>query len=140
MMRRFIAMFMVTSSLFVTSAVAADVDHVGCANNLTVYVDDMGIVNEGKLQEHIEQAKKSLSEIRGTKAGSEQRRYLLSVHLTKMQQALEEMHNLKLKSDCPEAAHGASLETRVSVLEKRMDMILDMLEQMIGYQQESAPQ
>ncbi|MBI3772743.1 MAG: hypothetical protein HY272_08610 [Gammaproteobacteria bacterium] len=124
-------------SMFSMSALAESIDHAGCNNDVTVYVDKMGIVNEERLHEHLEQAKNSLDEIRRMKAGSNQRRYLLNVHLSKMQQAMEEMHNLKLASDCSAAAHGASIETRISVIEKRMDMMHDMIEQIIGHQQES---
>lgn len=137
MIRRLIVTIVIGA--FAMPVSADTVDHVGCSNDVTVYIDKMGIVNEGKLRKHIEQAQRSLDELRvpGMKAGSDQRRYLLGVHVSKMQQAMEELHNLKLESNCSAAAHGASIETRISVLEKRMDMLNDMIEQVIGHQQES---
>jgi phage shock protein A len=119
-------------------AISQSNDHAGCGNNVTVYVDKMGIVNEKMLRQHIEAAQTELERIRGMSTQSRERRMRLREHLDKMQRAMQDMHDLKLTGDCAAAAHGASLETRVGVLEKRLDMIQDMLEQVIANQKESA--
>ena len=119
-------------------AISQSNDHAGCKNSVTVYVDKMGIVNEKMLRQHIEAAQTELEQLRGMSTQSRERRMRLHDHLDKMQQAMQDMHDLKLTGDCAAAAHGASLETRVGVLEKRLDMIQDMLEQVIANQKESS--
>ena len=119
-------------------ALSQPADHVGCKSDVTVYVDKMGIVNEATLRQHIEAAQRELDQVRGMSTQNRERRIRLREHLQKMQQAMQDMHNLKLTGNCAAAAHGASLETRVEVLEKRLDMIQDMLEQMIANQKESS--
>jgi len=119
-------------------AISQPMDHAGCKRDVTVYVDKMGIVNEATLRQHIEAAQRELDQVRGMSTQNRERRMRLRDHLQKMQQAMQDMHDLKLTSDCAAAAHGASLETRVEVLEKRLDMIQDMLEQVIANQKESS--
>jgi len=118
--------------------ISQPIDHVGCKSDVTVYVDKMGIVNEAMLRQHIEAAQTELDQVRGMSTQNRERRIRLREHLQKMQQAMQDMHNLKLTGNCAAAAHGASLETRVEVLEKRLDMIQDMLEQVIANQKERA--
>jgi len=122
----------------VTPAISQPMDHAGCKGNVTVYVDKMGIVNEATLRQHIEAAQRELDQVRGMSTQNRERRIRLREHLQKMQQAMQDMHDLKLTGNCAAAAHGASLETRVEVLEKRLDMIQDMLEQVIANQKESS--
>lgn len=124
--------------VFSSPAISGDLDHAGCDSSVTVYVNKMGIVNEKKLQEHIEAARRALEKIQGMNTHDRERRFRLKEHFENMQQAMTEMHNLKLSGDCAAAAHGASLQVRIEVLEKRMDMIQDMLEQLIKNQSEGA--
>ena len=94
-------------------AISQPMDHAGCKNNVMVYVDKMGIVNETMLRQHIEAAQKELDQVRGMSTQNRERRIRLREHLEKMQQAMQDMHDLKLTGNCAAAAHGASLETRV---------------------------
>jgi len=119
-------------------AISQPIDHAGCKSDLTVYVNKMGIVNEATLRQHIEVAQSELDQVRGMSTQNRERRIRLREHLQKMQQAMQDMHDLKLTGNCAAAAHGASLETRVEVLEKRLDMIQDLLEQVIANQKESS--
>jgi len=130
----FAAVLLITAA---SPALSQPADHAGCKNNM-VYVDKMGIVNEKTLREHIKAAQAELDKIHGMSTKDRERRMRLRDHLGKMQQAMQDMHDLKLTGNCAAAAHGASLETRVEVLEKRLDMIQDMLEQVIANQKESA--
>lgn len=132
------ALFALLSFAAASPAISQPMDHAGCKSDVTVYVDKMGIVNEATLRRHIEAAQKDLDQIRGMNTQSRERRIRLREHLHTMQQAMQDMHDLKLTSNCAAAAHGASLETRVEVLEKRLDMIQDMLEQVIANQNESS--
>lgn len=131
---------MATAFLTMTAlpVISDEIDHAGCNSDVTVHVDKMGVVNEETLQGHIDSAQRTLDQIhtRGTLSGKKKR--LLREHIEKMQQAMVEMHNLKLTGDCAAAAHGASPETRISVLEKRMDMIQDMLRQLVANQNEGS--
>ena len=119
-------------------AISQPMDHAGCKSDLTEYVNKMGIVNEATLRQHIEVAQSELDQVRGMSTQNRERRIRLREHLQKMQQAMQDMHDLKLTGNCAAAAHGASLETRVEVLEKRLDMIQDLLEQVIANQKESS--
>lgn len=132
------AMATVFLTMTASPVMSGEIDHAGCNSDVTVHVDKMGIVNEDTLQEHIDAAQHSLDQIHLKGTRSRERKRLLRGHLAKMQQAMEEMHNLKLTGDCAAAAHGASPETRISVLEKRMDMIQDMLRQLVANQNEGS--
>lgn len=125
----------VLSGAVASSAMAQSTDHAGC-NDTMVYVDKMGIVNETTLRRHIEAAQQDLDQIHGMSTKDRTRRMRLQDHLEKMQQAMKDMHDLKLNGNCAAAAHGATLKTRVEVLEKRLDMMQDMLEQLIANQKE----
>lgn len=128
----------VTLVVFALPAIAGETDHAGCGDSkTTIYVDKMGIVNEEMLQEHIDKMQASLDQIKNKTARREEHRKGLRLHLMEMQQAMQKMHNMKLMSGCSEAAHGASVETQLKVLWKRMDMMQTMIEQILEHQKEA---
>lgn len=115
-----ITSLMIISTLcFISSPTySADIDHAGCSGDVTVTVDKIGAVNEAKLHEQIDKINVSIDSMGMSRVRGATRRKDLTAELTAMRQAMVELHNIKLMSGCAAAAHGASVETRLSVLEK----------------------
>jgi len=129
----FIALLLVAVPVIVS---AGETDHVGC-DQVMVQADGMGTVDEQTLQNHIDEVKTTLEEIKkrsGRQAG--ERRRLLSMHLSNMRSVMKEMHDMKLRQGCEEAMHGSSIEARLNFMEKHMDMMQTMMEQLLEHQQE----
>jgi hypothetical protein len=106
----------------------------GCDDKGVVAVDEMGIVNEALLQQHIDKVKAQMERIH-TLSGPRvaQHRREMRQHLAEMQSAMQQLHNLMYAGGCDATQHGASLDVRVQVVEKRLDMMQQMMEQMIEH-------
>jgi len=92
------------------NAMAGDMNHANCGGTTTISVEYMGSVNEATLQEHIDAIQNG--HYRGLSKSQAQR------HLIRMQNDMKQLHDKEVANGCAEALHGASLETRVSALEK----------------------
>jgi len=108
---------------FQAVAVATEMDHVNCSIVNNVSVNKMGLVDENMLQKHIRKTEKILHKYNRKAARRAEHRKLLKTHLTDMHQAMLDVHDQKLVNGCAEAAHGASLETRIMLIEKRLDVL-----------------
>ncbi|MEW5756286.1 MAG: hypothetical protein AB1810_08270 [Pseudomonadota bacterium] len=117
-------------------AMAEKKDHVGC-DEILVKADKMGMMDEAAMQKMIDRMEEAMSQVKRKAARREERREGLRLHYAEMQEAMKEIHNMKLISGCQAAAHGASLETRIGMIEKRLDMMQVMMQQMLDHQQES---
>ncbi len=111
---------MIISTLcFISSPTySADIDHVGCSDNVTVTVDKIGTMNETLLHEQIDKINVLIDSMGMSRVRGATRRKDLTAELSEMNQAMVELHNIKLMSGCAASAHGASVEARLSVLEK----------------------
>lgn len=124
--------FIITPSF----VLAGESDHVGC-DQVKVNAGMMGIVNEQTLQKHINQVKTSLDEIK-SKPGrhADERRKMLGVHLANMRNVMEDIHAMKVNHGCTEAMHGSSVKARLDYMEKNIDMMQTMIQQLVEHQQE----
>jgi len=61
----------------------------------------------------------------------------LRQHLSEMQVAMLEIHNQMYAKGCEGARHGASIDVRMRVLEKHMDMLQQMMEQILEHLSEN---
>jgi len=95
----------------------------------------MGMVDEEVLLAHIDKVKEQLKKVRASKFHDNQK-LELKQHLLNMQEAMEELHNQMYADGCKEARHGASVETRVDVLEKQVNMVQEMMQQVIDHMAE----
>lgn len=117
-------------------SMAKEVDHVDCKNIEKVAVNKMGLVDEKMLQKRIDEMKNTLNKVKRKAARRGEHRKLLRSHLADMQRAMLDLHDLKLKSGCLGAEHGASIGARIMLIEKRLDVMQVTMEQMLGHQQE----
>jgi len=112
----------------------AEVDHHrGCDNEATVELGKMGMVDEAALQTHIDKVKAQMKKVRHARGSHVSQKLELKRHLSEMQAAMQELHNQMYAEGCEHAMHGASVETRLEVMEKRMGMMQQMMGQMIEH-------
>jgi len=123
----------VTIIVFPTPAMAIENQNHGCDNGTIVDLGRMGAVNEGILQQHIDKIKQQLKKIHVTSGSFADRKRQLRRHLLDMQAVTQELHNQKYANSCKDPLSGASIEIRVVAMEKRVDMIQQMMEQMIEH-------
>lgn len=109
---------MVITLFSVSPVLAQEADHRSCNSDAMVKAGKMGMVDEAALQAHIDKVKKEMKRARHAKA----RKRVLKKHLSNMHAAMQELHNQMYAGGCEEAMHDASIETRVEVLETRMNM------------------
>lgn len=122
----------------ITPAMAEGDHHRACDSEATVDLGKMGEMSEKVLQQHIDKAKDQMKRVRHARGSHVSQKLELKRHLSDMQAAMQELHNQMYAAGCEEAMHGASVETRVDVMEKRMGMMQQMIEQMIEHMSEQA--
>lgn len=107
-----------------------------CAgNNQWAYVAGMGLVNDDRLQAHVDEMRNELENASASLPRSRQQRKSMERHLVKMQQAMGEMQGTVTDDACGAAATAAPVDQRVQALEKRLDGMQQMLEQLVARQQ-----
>ena len=124
-------------TLALTAPAMAEGDHHRvCNNDATVELGKMGTVNEEALQRHIDKVKAQMKKVRHARGSHMSQKLELKRHLSEMQDAMQELHNQMYAEGCENAMHGASVETRLEVMENRMGMMQQMMEQMIEHMSE----
>jgi len=93
----------------------------------------MGMVDESTLKQHMEKTQERLKAVRSAQPRSNLRSRLLRSHLEAMRAAMEQLHNMMLEQGCYNSAHGASMEVRMEVMERRMMSLQQMMDQMLGH-------
>jgi len=99
------------------NAIAKEIGHDNCGGTQTVEVPGMGNVNEAALQRHIDETQARLN--RHATRGYWPTARNAKSHLESMQRAMIRLHDQMVNTGCAGAVHGASLKTRISVLEER---------------------
>ena len=111
--------------------------HQHCVEgNKWAYVAGMGLVNEERLQTHIDEMEAELKSAAASLPRSRQQRKSMERHLAKMQQAMREMQGTLTDGECGAAVVAAPVDQRVQVLEKRLDAMQKLLEQLVARQKE----
>ena len=123
-------------SIAFLSPVMADETHQNGCENATVKLGSMGVVNEQALQEHIDKLNEQMTRVRHAGSSQLTKNKELKQHIEDMQAAMQELHNQMYAGGCKEAIHGASMETRVEVMEKRIGMMQQMMEQLVNHMSE----
>lgn len=120
----------------IAPAMAEGEHHRGCDNDAAIELGKMGKVNEETLQQHIDKVKAQLKKVRHARGSHVSQKTELKRHLREMQAAMQELHNQMYAGGCENAMHGASVETRLEVMEKRMGMMQQMMRQIIEHMSE----
>lgn len=108
-------------SIFTTSgALAIEEGHDDCGGGNKIHVSKMGVVGEADLHSHIIWAKDRLRDMRGHSPHGAWNRTESRAHLIDMQAAMKQLHDQMYEGGCTGAIHGATQESRVKVLEKRI--------------------
>lgn len=120
----------------VNTSFAAEVDHTHCKEPGRVYVEKMGVVDEAILQEHIAEMEDQLQKARRVEARSSQHRKFLEMHMRSMQTAMEKMHEGVDAEECLSQVQDVDPQDRMRAMEKRMQTMQRMMDQMIKHQEE----
>lgn len=111
--------------------------HQHCAEDgKGAYVAGMGLVDEERLQAHIDEMEAELESAAASLPRSRQQRKSMERHLAKMQQAMREMQGASIDEKCRAAAMAAPVDQRIQVLERRLDATQKLLEQVMARQKE----
>lgn len=113
---------LVMTMLSVQPALAEEADHLNCNSDAMVMAGKMGMVDEEALQAHIDKVNEQMKRVSRASKFHVNQKLKLKLHLLNMQDAMEKLHDQMYLDGCNEARHGASIETRVEVLEKHMNM------------------
>lgn len=105
------------------------------AGEPTVHVSSMGMVTAEHLQQHMDKMKADLDRARRMEASSSAHRKLLEGHMQDMEKAMENLQTAIAQRNCPPGA--VPLEARVENLERRLDALQKILDQVIGHQREA---
>lgn len=120
-----------------TTSGEAIAPHQHCVEgNKWAYVAGMGLVNEERLQTHIDEMEAELKSAAASLPRSRQQRKSMERHLAKMQQAMREMQGTLTDGECGAAVMAAPVDQRIQVLEKRLDAMQKLLEQLVARQKE----
>ena len=117
----------------ISNALADEERHQVCDSDTMIELGKMGMVNEEALLDHIAKVKEQMKSVRHARGSHVSQKRELKKHLSEMQSAMQELHNQMYAGGCGEAIHGASLETRVEVMEKHMGMLRQMMAQMLEH-------
>lgn len=127
-----VAMMWISGSV----AAAQEVQLGDCGSGqATVHVSGMGMVTAEHLQQHIERMKEDLDKARRTEAASSAHRKALEQHMQDMETGMAQMETALTKQNCP--PNSVPLATRVEDLERRVNTLQQMLDQVIGHQREA---
>lgn len=122
------------------SAPAAAGDEVlipecGAGGEPTVHVSNMGMVTAEHLREHMDKMKEDLDRARRMEAPSSAHRKVLEKHVQDMEKAMEALQAAITQRNCPPGA--VPMEARIENLERRLDALQKLLDQVIGHQREA---
>lgn len=107
-----------------------------CAgNNQWAYVAGMGLVDDDRLQEHVDEVRAELDDPSASLPRSRQQRKSMERHLERMQQAMGEMQATITDGACDGAMTAAPVDQRVQLLEQRLDGMQKMLERLVAQQE-----
>ena len=123
----------VITVISIAPVTADEKQHRVCDKEAMVELRGMGMVNEEVLLEHIAKVKDQMKNVRHARGSHISQKRELKLHLSNMQVAMQELHDQMYSSGCEGAMHGASLETRVEVMEKHMGMMQAMMEQLLEH-------
>lgn len=113
---------------------AQEAAHQTCESlDVEVRIGGMGMVDEETLMEHMEETRERLDAVRRSQPRSSLHRRLMREHLAEMRDAWQEMHNVMLRQGCYKAAHGASLEVRMEVVERHVQSMQQMIDQILAH-------
>lgn len=126
---KYLLVLMMSAS--VPLAMAEEDHHRNCRDEASVEIDEMGVVNEEALQTHIDRVKEQMRNVHNTSGPRGAKKRELKKHLTEMQVAMQALHDQMYEEGCNAAKHGVSVEARVDVLEKRINMMRQMMDQLI---------
>ena len=142
----FIAIAVTAVSVAVTQQVMADeksghaaasTPHEHCIEGgKWAFVPGMGLANEDRLQAHIDELSVELEHARASMPRSNQQRKAMERHLAKMNNVMRDMHGTLTDDACGAMVMAAPVDQRVQVLEKRLDAMQKLLEQMVVRQTE----
>lgn len=125
---------------FLSPAMAEEHQHVVCDENAKIEVDNMGMVNEAALQKHIDKMQVQLTKVRHARGSHVSKKRELKQHIADMQEAMKELHKEMYIGGCKESMHGAPLETRVNMMQKRIDAMQKMVDQLVEHLAEQQPE
>jgi hypothetical protein len=129
-----VLIFTVIIGLYPAMVLGEESTHQECESvNAKIKVDRMGMVDEDTLKQHMEKTRERMEAVRRSQPRSGLRRRLMREHLAEMRDAMEQLHNTMLQQGCYNSAHGASMEVRMEVMERRMLSMQQMLDQMLGH-------
>ena len=129
-----ILIFAVMIGLYPLMALGEESTHQECESvDVKISVGRMGMVDESTLKQHMEKTQERLKAVRSAQPRSNLRSRLLRSHLEAMRAAMEQLHNMMLEQGCYNSAHGASMEVRMEVMERRMMSLQQMMDQMLGH-------
>lgn len=116
-----------------STAIAEEKKNPDCDAGATVKLGQMGTVNEESLLKHIEKMKLEMKKVRHGRGSHLSRTKALKDHLSEMQVAVQEIHDQKYADGCKDTRSDASDSTRIEVMEKRMDMMQQMMKQIVEH-------
>lgn len=128
---------LVMASTIPGAAFAASVDHTHCKDPGRIYVEKMGMVDEAILQEHIADMEKQVQKAQRVEAKSSQHRKFLEMHMRSMQTAMKKIHEGVDAEDCLSQAQDVDPQDKMRAMEKRMQTMQRMMDQMIKHQSEA---
>lgn len=114
-------------------AMAAEKQHRVCDPTATVEFGQVGEVNETELQNQIDNVKEQMQKVRHARGSHLLQSVEMKRHLLEMQIAMTQLHNQMYADGCRGAVHGASVETRIEVLEKRLGALEQMVSQLVDH-------
>ena len=115
------------------SAMADEKGHRVCDPTATIEIGQQGKLNEDALQKQIDTVKDKMQRVRHARGSHLLRKEEMRRHLQAMQTAMTELHNQMYEEGCHGAIHGALVETRVEVVEKRLGMLEQMVSQLVDH-------
>lgn len=107
--------------LIVVVPQAGTVEQENCGKDMAIEVSGLGVVNEDELGHHIDQIRESLKSIHGKLSRIGVRRDRLMKNLSIYETALQTLYDRMYEQGCTEKRDEATLQTRIQVLEQRID-------------------
>lgn len=115
---------------------AEEVGHESCNEDAMIHVGDMGMINEELLRDHMDKVKQQMEKVYPARDHLK-KSIELKQHMSEMKTAMKEIHNQMYTKGCEAARHGASIDVRVQVIEKHVDMMQQMMEQILEHLSEN---
>ncbi len=101
-----------------------------------IYINQMGMVDSTILQEHITSMRKRVKKAQRTKAKSDKHRRLLERHMDDMLSAMTQLSGEGTAVVCKPGTNTLTTDERIENLEKRLDLMQNMLKQFMEHEQE----